>query len=217
MNGPTIPHAQSELGEGKRCLYQLIKSKTSGRHVAVYTQDYVSGKTEYLPLGLDKSAESSGHMAWIGETGQIACAVDWMREEKCHDPRHPEGNLLIARPGAEKPTVFEAPKHGFYHVSISRCGQYFVCDDFMDFQSDAFTTNRGGPGPSRIVVGNLDTGKHRVLINDCQDYGIAGSSRFEPDPYFTADNRHVIYNASPFGVMQVFAAKLPDLFLDSLS
>ncbi len=84
----------------------------------------------------------------------------------------------------------------------------------MDFRADAFAC--GVPGPVRIVVGNLETGKHRTLIRDCQDYGIAGSSRYEPDPYFTADSRYVIYNASPFGTMQVFAAEVPDGFLRSI-
>ena len=46
--------------------------------------------------------------------------------------------------------------------------------------------------------------------------GIAGSSRYEPDPYLTADNAHVIYNASPHGITHVFAAQLPPEFLRSL-
>ena len=70
--------------------------------------------------------------------------------------------------------------------------------------------------PMPIVVGNFETGKSRALLRDCQNYGIAACSRFEPDPYLTADNRYVIYNASPFGTMQVFAAEIPTDFLTSL-
>jgi hypothetical protein len=210
------PHAQADLGPRRRCLHQLIRrGETIAVPVLVY--DLETGRAEYLPFGGEHSAESSGHMAWVGQTGRVACAMNWLREQKRHDPRHPEGNLLIAAPGDARPTVFPAPNHGFYHVSISRCGRYFVCDDFMDFRSDAMTPGSTPPGPTRIVVGNLDTGKSRVLIRDCQDYGIAGSSRFEPTPYFTADNRHVIYNGSPFGTMQVFAAQVPAGFLGSLA
>lgn len=208
------PHAQVEPGAGGRCLYQLTQLSRPGGGVPVFAMPVDGGDPEQLPFGGEWSAESSGHMAWIAETGRVACAVNWLRDEKRHDPRHPEGNMLTAAPGDNRPTVFPAPEHGFYHVSISRCGRYFVSDDFMHFRADAF--NNSPPGPLRIVVGNLESGKHRTLIRDCQNYGIAGCSRFEPDPYFTADNRFVIYNASPFGVMQVFAAEVPESFLNDL-
>ena len=207
------PHAQFEPGDGRRWLFQLIRSGDAPG-VPVFVQGLHGGQPVQLPFGKPWSAESTGHMAWVGRTGRVACAANWCRDEKVHDPRHPGGNLLIAAPGDEKPTVFPAAQHGFYHVSVSRCGRYFVSDDFMAFRTDAFVS--GPPGPVRIVVGNLATGRSRALIRDCQDYGIAGSSRYEPDPYFTADNRYVIYNASPFGLMQVFAAEVPAEFLQSL-
>jgi hypothetical protein len=153
-------------------------------------------------------------MAWIGDSGRIACAVTWDRKNHRHDPRHPQGNLIIAAPGDTEPQIFTAPEHGFYHVSISRCGRYFVCDDFMDFEIDAF--RNGHIGPARIVVGNLETGKYRVLIQNCCAYGMCGASWSEPVPYFTADNRHVIYNASPYGINQIHVAAVPPEFLASL-
>jgi len=206
-------HMQADLAGG-RWLFQLIRGGRRGGRVPVFVQGLDGGESVQLPIGDPWSAESSGHMAWVGKTGKVAVAVNWLREEKRHDHRHPEGNLLIAAPGDEKPAVFPAPQYGFYHVSVSREGRYFVCDDFMDFRMDAFVS--GLPGPIRIVVGNLQTGKSRALLRDCQNYGIGGSSRYEPDPYFTADNRYVIYNASPFGLMQVFAAEVPPGFLQSL-
>ena len=208
----TNPHAQAALDDSHRVLHQLIRPKQTP-WVDVGVIDLAGSQRLQLPFGVT-SAESTGHMAWVADTGEVACACDWDRANRTHDPRHPEGNLLIARPGETTYRVFPAEGHGFYHVSISKCGRYFVCDDFMDFKSDGFVT--GPPGPIRIVIGNLDTGKSRALLKDCQNYGIAGSSRFEPDPYFTADLKHVIYNASPFGGMQVFAAEVPDEFLRSL-
>lgn len=68
-----------------------------------------------------------------------------------------------------------------------------------------------------IVIGNLRTKKHRTLLSDCRAYGIYGSSYSEPVPYITADNRYVIYNASPFGVNQVFSAEIPERFLEGLN
>jgi len=207
------PHAQVELGTGERWLYQLIREgKVTG--VPVFVQPLRGGDPVQLPIGESWSAESSGHMAWVGTTGRVAVVVNCPREEKRHDPRNPDGNLLLVTPGDEVPTVFPAPQYAFYHVSISRCGRYFVCDEFMDFRPDGYRT--GKPGPVRIVLGNLESGKCRVLLGDCQNYGIAGSSRYEPDPYLTADNRYVVYNASPFGLMQVFAAEVPQEFWQSL-
>lgn len=216
-DGPdnTNPHEQADPGGARRLVYQLIRRSADGEGVPVFVQDLTGGATPVqLPFGAPWSAESSGHMAWVGTTGRVACAVNWLREPRRHDPRHPEGNLLVAAPGDSKPAVFPAPSCGFYHVSTSRCGRYFVADDFMDFRFDGITTGR--PGPVRIVVGNLETGRSRALLRDCQAYGISGSSRYEPDPYFTADNGHVIYNASPFGINQVFAAEVPPAFLASL-
>jgi hypothetical protein len=213
------PHVQAEPGGQGRLLYQLIRPEGSPR-VPVFISDFpdASGilrEPAMLPIGGEWTAESSGHMAWIGTTGKIACALEWDRQENHNDPRHPKGNLAIVGPGDKEARVIGSPDHAYYHVSISRCARYFVCDEFLNFRVNAFNNGRTN-GPSRIVVGSVETGRTKVLISDCQNYGCAGSSRFEPDPYFTADNGHVIYNASPWGTMQVFAAKVPAGLLESL-
>ncbi len=207
------PHGQFSRDAQPRLMYQLLQGEDNSL-VPVFVREFPDGPRRQLPLGGRWSAESTGHMAWIGTTGKVACAVNWNRAQRCHDPRHPQGNLLIAGPDDAQPQVFPAPDCGFYHVSVSRCGRYFVCDDFMHWRATGLQDLR--PGPTRIVMGNLQTGKHRVLVADCQNFGIAGCSRYEPDPYLTADNRFVIYNASPFGTMQVFAAAVPPAFLASL-
>ncbi len=182
--------------------------------IQILATDILTSKEGVFPIGGDWCAESSGHMAWVGLTGKVACALGWDTAGRRHDARHPEGNVAICAAGDAKPRIYRMPEHAFYHVSVSKCGKYMVGDDFMDFKADGFVS--AGPGPIRIVVANIETGKYRVLIKDCQNYGIAGSSRYEPDPYLTADNKYVIYNASPFGVMQVFAAQVPEGFLEGL-
>lgn len=75
---------------------------------------------------------------------------------------------------------------------------------------------RGRSKPVSLVVGNLLTGKYRVLVEDTLASG-GGNQCTHTHPCFTADNRHVIYNADPFfGVPQVFAARVPNGFLESL-
>lgn len=196
-------------GSNDIVLYRLLDGR-----VEMLVVDIDGANQRPLPFGGTITAESSGHHAWVTGTDRIITAVQWNRAEKRHDPRHPEGNLLYAKPGDAFPTVFPAPEHGFYHVSMSRCGRYFVCDDYMDAELDGPNSMR--IGPVRVVVGNLQTGKHRTLVTDCQANGALCWSWSEPTPYFTADNRHVLYDASPFGLNQVFAAEVTPEFLASL-
>lgn len=210
-------HTQCEPTEGRWLAMQLIvprENQTVG--VPVHVMGIDGSNIRRLPLGGVHTAESSGHMSWIPGAGRIACALMCDRENRRHDPRHPQGNLAVVGPGDTAPRIFAAPEHGFWHVSASRCGRYFVADDFMDFKDDFFGRS-GTQGPVRIVIGAFATGKYRVLLRDCKMQGIASSSRWEPDPYLTADNRYVMFNASPLGTNQVFAARLPEGFLESLA
>ncbi len=208
------PHGQLSLCKPPRLLYQLIAGDSDLQGVPVLVRELAADEPSRLPFGKPWTAESTGHMTWLADTGMVACTVTWDGEKRRHDSRHPEGNLMYAAPGDEAPSVFPAPDSWFYHISVSRCGKYFVSDDFADFQATGAID--GKPGPIRIVIGNFASGKSRALVHDCQNYGIAGCSRFEPDPYFTADNKYVIYNASPFGTIQLFAAEVPEDFRRSL-
>lgn len=213
--GERWSHEQFDPGGSGRLLHlKYIPLASGGGKGSVDVRRLDGSDPVELPFGEPWSAAQSGHISWLGKTGRVISAANWLHEQKRHDARHPNGNLLIAAPGDTEPTVFPAPQHAFYHVSSSRCGRYFVGDDCMNFRADAFVS--GPPGPIRIVIGNLATGRSRVLLRDCQHYGICGRSPYEPNPYLTADNRHVIYNAAPFGLMQVFAAEVPDAFWKSL-
>jgi hypothetical protein len=141
----------------------------------------------------------------MAATGRIAVASHFDFETWQLDARWPQGNLFTVAPGESKPRVFPAAEHRFNHVGVSRCGRYFVCDSYW----------KRVPGPIALVVGNLDTGKHRLLLSDCRASG-GGAACSHPHAYFTADSKHVIYNADPFWIGQVFAARVPDGFLASL-
>ncbi len=207
------PHAQSDLRDGSHVLVQQSALKP-GHPVEVFIIDCATGQRTLLPIGGEHTAQSSGHMAWIGQTTQIACAVNWRQDEHLHDPRHPGGNLVIAGLENPEPRIAGGPGHAFYHISVSRCGRYFTCDDFMDMRIDGLNSLR--TGPVRVVVGSIATGRCRTLISDVQVNGIAGAASFEPNPYMTADNRHVVYNGSPWGIQQSFVATVPEGFLEGL-
>lgn len=175
-----------------------------------------TGEEKQVPLGEPWSAPSFGHATWVGDTGKIATPVNTMgnfyatpenpNPSKQHDPRYPQGNLMIAGPGDESPTVFHAPERCFSHASMSRCGRYFVADDF----------HNGNDGPVQIVVGNIQTGKSRVLVSDCGAHG-GGAAASHPHPYFTADNKRVVYNADRYHVCHIHVAQLPEDYLASLN
>ncbi|HXK44357.1 MAG TPA: hypothetical protein PL060_00275 [bacterium] len=167
-----------------------------------------------LKVGPPYTAGSTGHSGWIAHTGKIGLTVRWpaMGEEEpsarfkqVHDSRHRQGNFVIVGPDDEKPFIFSAPEHLFNHVNISKCGTYFVCDSYKN----------AIPGPIEIVIGNIKTGKYRTLVSNCGAQG-GGAAASHPHPYMTADNKNVIFNADPFGICHVFAARIPEDFLKSL-
>jgi len=167
-----------------------------------------------LRVGTPYTAGSTGHSAWIADTGKVGLTVRWpgmsSRDrrhifQRVHDKRHPQGNFVVVGPEDKKPHVFPAPDHLFNHVCISRCGTYFVCDSYRN----------GIPGPIEIVVGNIKTGKSRTLVSNCGAQG-GGAAVSHPHPYFTADNRNVIFNADPSGICHVHAARIPRDFLPGL-
>jgi hypothetical protein len=176
--------------------------------------DADGGNPRWLPIGPPHTAGSCGHSAWIADTGRIGLAVRWqgmtvVKEEldrgNPHDPLHPEGNFVVAGPDDPKPQIFRAPKHLFNHVNVSKCGKLFVADCYW----------HGIPGPVALVMGNLATGKHRVLVSDSGAQG-GGPACSHPHPYLTADNRNVIYNSDRFHISHVYAARVPVEFLESL-
>jgi hypothetical protein len=146
------------------------------------------------------------HACWLGNTGKFAALLAFDHENIKHKPEHPDGELYIYSADGTPPRLIPAREHLFYHISSSRCGRYVVSESLesgLEFS------------PVPIVIVNVETGKHRVLVSDCKCSG-GGDSGRQANPYFTADSKHVIYNADPDGVVNVFAAEIPVGFLESL-
>ena len=91
-----------------------------------------------LPVGPPYSGTSTGHSNHVADTGLCVATVHPilspapMTDAVPLDPRNAHGNLLLLGPNADAPKVFRAPQHRFNHISVSRCGTYFVCDTFYD-------------------------------------------------------------------------------------
>ena len=219
------PHQQFNPVHGNQILLQnnvgvrlnqdgsLDRSREAG--CKLFAIDPDGRNQRYVPAGPPITHGITGHECFVADTGRVLFTAGYMMPSDYdwrHDPLHPRGNLFTARPGDEQPTLFEAPEHKFNHVSASRCGRYFVADSHT------------GPGmfangrfrPVALVIGNLQTGKHRVLVENTEG-STGGNQCTHTHPYLTADNRYVIYNADPHGIPQVFAAKIPPGFLEGLA
>jgi hypothetical protein len=210
------PHAQFDPG-GDYLLYQVSRdvallrpddptSWSGTSEIAFNIWEPSSGRKQVIATGQFQTAPQTGHQCFLPGQQRLVSTVGWDSDPLRHDGRHPDGNLMTLELSEPTPTFFAAPEHYFFHVSVSRCGTWFVCDDFA----------RGHLRPG-IVIGNLLTGKYRTLLHDCRAYACGGLCQSQPNPYFTADTRHVIYNTSPFGIIQVAAATLPDGFLQALA
>jgi hypothetical protein len=210
------PHAQLDRADGSKILFQKCDWTKKDFPLEVFVHDRKTGQRTELPFGGRPTANPSGHMSWIGETDSVACLVEWRRGERLHDPRHPAGNLAIARPGDETPRVIGGAGHAYWQIAISRCGRYFLCNDFMEgegnYRAGTDVLHDGAQpayrGAIRLVAGSFATGRTRTLIADAP-----GSGRGH---YFTADNKHVVYAATAWGQWHVFAAAVPEGFLDNL-
>jgi hypothetical protein len=179
-----------------------VENKLGGATHFIIDQD--GGNVRPLAIGEPYTSGTAGHAAWAADTGRVGIATHWDAAKNTFDPRWPEGNFFTVGPADKKPICFRAPEHKFNHVNVSRCGRYFVCDSYSQI-----------PGPIQIVIGNIQTGKYRTLLPDCKANG-GGPACGHPHAYFTADNKHVIYNADPYWIGQVFFARVPEGFLASL-
>ena len=149
-----------------------------------------------------------GYMTWLSETGQVVCNCKYDTQRWRQLPERPAGNMVIFNSlNRDNPRVIEAPDHLFFHIARSKCGKYVV--------SEAYRAGVGINGPVDIVVVNIRSGKHRVLVSDC---GVRpdGAAWRQACPYMTSSGKFVVYNANPYDITHIYAARIPDGFWESL-
>ena len=153
---------------------------------------------------------AAGYNYFDARTGRVVCNCYYDQTRWAQTPDRPRGNMVVFESlDMKMERVIDAPDHLFHHIAGSRCGRYVV--------SEALRPGTGPFGPVDIVVVNWHTGKHRVLVDNCGALGSGGGNVMrQPTPYLTSDNSHVVYNADPDGIPNVYSAKLPDGFLASL-
>jgi len=157
--------------------------------------DVPSGKVTPLPVGSPDTARLSGHLCWIGQTGRIlftaAPGLSKSMMEGTGVYEVTPGNTKARRIVSGEP---------FNHIAASDDGRFFIVDNWKT---------------QRIFVGSIKTGRFLPL---CDSHTHQGRGQYtHAHPYMTPDNQYVIFNCSvERGVSQVYAARIPEGFLEKL-
>lgn len=147
----------------------------------------------WFPADRPHTPRPTGHEAWVGGTERILFSTASDKDSL--------GNIWTAALEDATATLVSQTPTRFSHVSVSRCGRYWLGDA---------TGEKGVP----IHIGSLKTGRHRRLVFSRTVHTREQSSHTHP--YLTADNRWLIFNSTRSGRAQVYGALLPDGFLQSL-
>ncbi len=214
-------HSQFDAGEGRTILVQHNRGcefapdgqliRLSGEEgCTLFLLEAPSGSITRLPVGRPYTPPISGHEAWIGRNYEIIFTVA-IRGAMATAPLEgfgkQEGNILQIRPGESHRQV--VPGVVMNHIGTTPCGRYFHADE-------------GG----RIIAGSPATGKFKDVCSAVDRHGSAPlltdslSGKFgqlhHPHAALSPDFRWVVFNSDRTGSPQVYAAHLPEGFLDGL-
>jgi hypothetical protein len=187
-------HEQFSLDGRNRLLVQANQEPGRER-VGLGVLEVDGGAVKWLAADRPHTPRPTGHEAWIGRSDHILFSTSPSEDGR--------GNLWTAGVGRSSARLLErAGPLYFVHVSLSRCGRYWI-GDVPDTQGAA------------IHIGSIETGQHRrfLLSRTAQRWGQLSHTH----PYMTADNHWLIYNSDHWGHPQTYGARIPQAFLDSLS
>jgi len=152
----------------------------------------IGGEARLFPADRPHTPRPTGHEAWVGQTSRIFFSTGSDADSR--------GNIWTAAVGDGAPTLVCEGKLRFGHVSVSRCGRYWVGD----------TGEEGIP----IYIGSFATGQCKRAVFSRTVYD--GQQWAHAHPYLTADNRWLIFTSTRDGHPQVYGALLPSSWLASL-
>lgn len=152
----------------------------------------VDGEELLFPADHPHTPRPTGHEAWIGTTNKIFFSTGYDAARK--------GNSWTAGIGDDHPVLVASNTPSFAHVSVSKCGRYWICD----------AIEKDIP----IYVGKFGSGAYKRLV--LSRTTMDKNQWSHAHPYMTADNQWVIFNSTRSGHAQVYGAKLKQGWLDSL-
>lgn len=152
----------------------------------------LDGDCRMFPVDHPHTPRPTGHEAWIGPTQRVFFSTIIGEEVT--------GQIWSAKVGDASPRLLPPGGLRFGHVSVSRCGRYWIAD----------TDEAGVP----IYAGSFETGRWcRIAFSHTvydQQY------RVHAHPYMTAGNQWLIFNSTRGGYLQVYGARLAEGWLDQL-
>jgi len=184
-------HEQFSLDGRNRVLIQA--NSPDVREVRLGTMEVGGEGVAWLAADRPHTPRPTGHEAWVGRSSRVffSTAFDESRGT----------NAWTAGVGDPAPAVAcRTPTH-FGHVSVSRCGRFWVADA---------TGEEGIP----LYVGSLASGVCRRLVYSRTAHD--GEQWSHTHPYLTADTRWLIFTSNRSGPPQVYGARVPEAFLESL-
>jgi hypothetical protein len=215
----TNPHFQFGPVDGRHVLVQINRGyrRDPATGVTVLAGqlgatlcivDIETGVVAPLPVGRPFTPRISGHECWAGNTGRViftagqylvsSSSYVTLGEPSDAERDMPRAAIYSAGPGDAAARIV-AQGLLFNHLAASDDGRFFIADDHAT---------------GRVHVGNIATGRSRML---CDTHTRQGKCQWShAHAYMTPDNRHVIFNSVMTGVAQVYAARIPDGFLDEV-
>ena len=112
-------------------------------------------------------------------------------------PRHGRIPQETVVPGQDYRIVGEGK--GFTHIHASPDGEWWISDDNKT---------------ADIYIGSVRTARYKLLHRSGATFGSAQYAH--PHPFFLGDGKSVGWNSDVTGVPQIYVARLPEGFLDSL-
>ncbi|MFA7174614.1 MAG: hypothetical protein WC340_14615 [Kiritimatiellia bacterium] len=183
-------HEQFSLDGRNRVLIQL--NKLPDIKQVLLGELTVDGEEFLFPADRPHTPRPTGHESWIGTSDRIFFSTRYDNEKNV--------NIWTAKVGERQAVPVGDGKQSFGHVSVSRCGRYWICD----------TSEKGIP----IYIGKFGSGTCKRLIFSRTVYDNKQWSHAHP--YMTADNQWVVFNSTRGGHAQVYGARLKPGWLDSL-
>jgi hypothetical protein len=147
-----------------------------------------------LKAGFSMLERVQGHQCWVGPKDMVITCLH--RRETVNSPWI-QDRIVTVVPGQDYRIVGEGK--GFTHIHTSPDGEWWISDDNKT---------------ADIYIGSVRTARYKLLHRSGSTFGSAQYAH--PHPFFLGDGKSVGWNSDVTGVPQIYVARLPEGFLDSL-
>jgi len=149
-----------------------------------------------LNVGSTPFERVQGHECWVGKEDQIITTLH--RRDRVDQPWI-QDRIVVIGPGDDTYRMV-GQGEGFTHIHTSPDGKWWVSD-----------CNR----TANVYVGSVRTGQYRLFVRSGATFGAPQYTH--PHPFFIADGKTIGWNSDVTGVPHIYAARIPEGFLEALA